>query len=223
MEEIQTLNLDEILDTIVSYDATKPWEVVIYQFILYCFRNFCLQRILKSFDTAQLPDIDWDTIYELCEKYCDPSFKPHLIDFFTPAHFQQIEDTELIEIFLHEFTTSLDNLLVKEDTILQESFVKFLDETIFIYFKNLLKDSELYIFPETIDDTMNIDIYMKFRTKEFDFISKGMQYEVINDIIEFTKESSKKSLGHALRLKKFGFSKTLKHKKISQSKTLRNK
>ena len=91
------------------------------------------------------------------------------------------------------------------------------------YFKNLLKDSELYIFPETIDDTMNIDIYMKFRTKEFDFISKGMQYEVINDIIEFTKESSKKSLGHALRLKKFGFSKTLKHKKISQSKTLRNK
>ena len=166
-----------------------------------------------------------DDIYELCEKYSDSRFKQYLIDFFTPSHFEQIEDIELLEVFLKNFTTALDNLIIKEDSHTQDIFVKFLDETIFEYFNTLLKDSELYIFPQTIEDTLNIDNYMKFRAKEFEFVSKGLQYEVIHDIIEFTKERSKKSVAHALRLKKFGFSKTLKHKKQSQSKlqTLRNK
>jgi hypothetical protein len=224
-EENTTLELNDILDTIVSYDITKPWEVIIYQFIFYCFRNFCLKRIMASFDISnnitQTIGFDWDNLYDLCFGYCDPNFKQYLIDFFEPVHFEQIEDPELLEIFFKNFTISLDVIIEKDNEVEQERFVKFLDETVFEYFKNLLSKSELYIFPENIDDGLNEDIYRAFRAKELDFINNPFEFDTIENVSEFS--NPKKSIGHALRLKKTGFNRTLKAPKISHSKTLKNK
>jgi hypothetical protein len=224
-EENHTLELDDILDTIVSYDATKPWEVIIYQFILYCFRNFCLKRLYTTFDISsnitQTVGFDWDNLYDLCFTYCDPVFKQYLVDFFEPTHFEQIEDPELLEVFFKNFTISLDAVIEKDDEQEQERFVKFLDETIFEYFKNLLKSSELYIFPENIDDCINEERYRTFRAKELEFLYKPVDYDTVENVTEFS--NPKKSIGHALRLKKTGFNRTLKASKVSQSKTLKNK
>ena len=224
-EENHTLELDDILDTIVSYDVTKPWEVIIYQFILYCFRNFCLKRLYTTFDISsnitQTIGFDWDNLYELCFNYCDPEFKQYLVDFFDPTHFEQIEDPELLEVFFKNFTISLDAVIEKNDEQEQERFVKFLDETVFEYFNNLLKNSELYIFPENIDDGINEERYRVFRAKELEFLYKPVDYDTVENVTEFS--NPKKSIAHALRLKKTGFNRTLKAPKVSQSKTLKNK
>ena len=224
-EENHTLELNDILDTIVSYDVTKPWEVIIYQFILYCFRSFCLKRLYTTFDISnnitQTIGFDWDNLYELCFNYCDPEFKQYLVDFFDPTHFEQIEDPELLEVFFKNFTISLDAVIEKNDEQEQERFVKFLDETVFEYFNNLLKNSELYIFPENIDDGINEERYRVFRAKELEFLYKPLEFESVENVTEFS--NPKKSIGHALRLKKTGFNRTLKAPRVSQSKTLKNK
>jgi len=225
MEEQASLELNDILDTIVSYDVTKPWEVIIYQFAFYCFRNFCLKRIMTSFDISsnitQTLGFDYDNLYELCFSYCDPNFKQYLADFFEPSHFEQVEDPELLEIFFKNFTISLDAVIEKNDEAEQERFVNFLDETVFEYFKNLLNTSELYIFPENIDDGIHEERYKAFRSKEIEFVKEQLEFDSIENVIEFT--NPKKSIAHALRLKKTGLNKTLKHLKITHSKTLKNK
>ena len=224
-EEITSLELNDILDTIVSYDVTKPWEVIIYQFIFYCFRNFILKRIVNSFDISnnltETLGFDWDDLYDLCFTYCDPNMKQYLVDFFEPIHFEQIEDPELLEVFFKNFTISLDVIIEKDNEEKQEKFIKFLDETLFVYFKNLLNGSELYIFPENVDDSINEDVYRIFRAKEIEFIHKEIEVEAIENIKEFS--NPKKSIAHALRLKKSGLNKTLKAPKTTQSKTLKNR
>jgi len=224
-EEAHTLELDDILDTIVSYDVTKPWEVIIYQFIFYCFRNFCLKRLYTTFDISnnitETIGFDWSDLYDLCFNYCDPAFKQYLVDLFDESHFEQIEDPELLEVFFKNFTISLDAVIEKDDEAEQERFVKFLDETMFEYFNNLLNGSELYIFPENIDDGINEERYRIFRAKELEFLYKPLQYDTVENVTEFS--NPKKSIGHALRLKKTGFNRTLKNPKVSQSKTLKNK
>lgn len=221
--QITSFELDDILDTIISYDVTKPWEVINYQVFFYSFRNFILKRIMNSFDISnnitETLGFDWDNLYDLCLNYCDTNFKQYLVDFFEPIHFEQIEDPELVEVFFKNFTISLDTIIEKEDNVEQERFIKFLDETLFNYFNKLLTDSELYIFPKAIDDDMQEDVYREFRKSELESLYKDIEYDNVENVSEFSLP--KKSIGHALRLKKSGFSKTLKAPKISHSKTLK--
>lgn len=215
------MDLDEILDTIISYDPTKPWEAIINQFIFYCFRNCCLKRVIDSFDiseniTETLP-LEWDTLYDLCEAYCDTSFKQYLEDFFDPDHYSQIEDPELLEIFCKNFIASLDIVLTKN--IRENDFIKFLDETLFSYFNDLFHDTELYIFPISIENTLNEEVYKKFREREMDFVQEP-QYEVVHEAIELNKEHYKKrSMAHMMQVKRNGFLKTLRYFKPSLHKT----
>lgn len=209
------MELYEILDTIVSYDSTKPWEVIIYQVVFYCLRNFCVQRVIQSFDNT-ICDVDWDNIYQLCQQYCDPKFKQYLAEIFDPEHFQQIEDVELLEIFCKRFIESLD-IVIKNDT-LENEFIVFLDETLFEYFAKVLASSETYIFPRTIDDILNEEIYLQFYNKYKDVDPSS--YTIINEPIETdTDFYKKKSLSHALKLKKNRFLKSLKHSRASLTHT----
>jgi len=215
------MDLDEILDTIISYDPTKPWEAVIHQFIFYCFRNCCLKRVINSFDiseniTETLP-LDWDSLYELCEAYCDKEFKPYLEDFFDPEHYSQIEDPELLEIFFKNFIRSLDTIII--NNVYENDFIKFIDITLFNYFSDLFNNTELYIFPLTVDDVLDIEVYKKFREKEMVFVQE-MQYDVVHEPIELNKEHYKKrSMAHMMQVKRNGFFKTLRYSKASLYKT----
>ena len=208
------MELYEILDTIVSYDSTKPWEVIIYQVVFYCLRNFCVQRVIQSFDNT-FTEINWDNVYELSQKYCDPTFKQYLPDIFDPDHFNQINDVELLDIFCKRFVESLD-IVIKNDT-LENEFIIFLDETLFEYFAKILETSETYIFPRTIDNILNVDTYLLFYNK---YKNGRESYNIINEPIEIDKDFyKKKSLSHALILKKNRFLKSLKHSRASLTHT----
>ena len=225
-EKEDLMNLDEVLETIITYDATKPWDIVICQFIFYCFRNFCLQRIIKSVDISEnlteTIGFDWTNLYEMCGRYCDEEFKKYLNDFFTPTHLVQVEDIELIEIFCKNFTVSLDALVEHEDTELIDKFIVFLDETLFEYFAEILKDNELYFFPKTIDDPLNEQLYRAFRDKEIESETTGVTISSIDELDDNKLGYSKKSIKYALRLKKLALNKTQKHVKITKTKTRRS-
>ena len=219
------MELKEILDIIVSYDPTKPWEIIIYQYIFSSLRNCCLDRIVKSFDVrTDITDtigFDWDDLYELCYKYGDPHFKEYINDFFDPEHYSSVEDSELLEIFCKNFIRSLD--VVITNGILENDFITFLDETIFTYFATTLKDTDLHIFPKTIDDLLDEEVYKTFRAKEIGFIN-DVDYEIIYEPVEINTEFYKKrSITHLLHIKKTGLYKSLKRKHVSLTNTRRNK
>ena len=73
-----------------------------------------------------------------------------------------------------------------------------------------------------MDGILNEEKYKIFKAKEFE-LKKALEYEIINDTIEFTKTESKKSIGYALKVKKLGLIKTIKHKKSCLTKTLKHK
>lgn len=210
------MDLDEILDTIVSYDPTKKWEVLIYQLVFSSLRNFCIKRVIN--DT----EVDWDNLYELCQ-HCDPSFKKHLIDLFDPEHFNEIEDVELLEVFCKQFIESLDVIIQNE--LLENEFIHFLDVTLFEYFAKVLDGTDVYIFPRNIDDTLHEDVFLAFKgsSSSQPSLLLSEQYELLDEIDVDTEYFKKKSLSHALSLKKTGFLKTLKHTRVSLTNTRKNR
>lgn len=206
------MELNEILDTIVSYNIAKPWEIMIYQYVFYALRSCSLEHVIE-------PQDPWDSLYDLCEIYGDPNFKKYIHDFFDEDHLNQVEDKELLEIFCKKFLISLNEVL---DDTYENDFIIFLDVTIFEYFTNLLDGSEYHIFPKTIEDTLNEEVYVQFRTKELEFKNKEESYEVIDEPIEVDKDYYKKNtMAHALRMKKKGFAKTKRISKTSLTHTRR--
>jgi uncharacterized protein YozE (UPF0346 family) len=205
------MELNEILDTIVSYNIAKPWEIMIYQYVFYALRCCSLEQVLE-------PQDPWDSLYELCEIYGDPNFKKYIHDFFDEDNFNQVEDKELLEIFCKKFLLSLNDVI--KSVSYENDFITFLDVTIFEYFTKLLGHSEYHIFPKTIDDTLNEEVFRIFREKELAFRKEEENYEVIHEPIEVNKDYYKKmSMAHAIRKKKIGFAKTKRLSKTSLTHT----
>lgn len=213
------MELYEILDTIVHYDKEKPWEVIIHQVLFYCLRVFCLKRVIESYEDAS-PEIDWENIFELCRQHCDPSFQKHLNEIFDPEHFNQIEDVELLDIFCKRFIESLD-VVIKND-ILDNEFIQFLDVTLFEYFAKTLDGTDVYIFPRNIEDTLQENVLVAFIEK----LRKPDNDDLLNSIniihtpTELNTEFYKKNtLAHAVKVKRHGILKTLKHNHTSLTQT----
>ena len=62
-------------DTIFTYDETNPWAIIIPQVVFYCFRNYCVSRIMNSYEIneniSEKLGINWNTLFELCSQNCD--------------------------------------------------------------------------------------------------------------------------------------------------------
>jgi hypothetical protein len=212
------MDFNDILDTIFTYDETKPWAIVIPQVVFYCFRNYCVKRIIDSYElTNNISDtlgISWTNLYELCNQHCDGSFKMYLPDLFEPSTFEQFEDVELLEIFFKNFIQSLDILLEKGDETKEELFSNFLDKEIFTFFFKNIEDKKFYIFPTDIDNELNVETYLKLRET---VITNTLiiEFEDINE-----KEISQ--LEPPGKIKTHSALKALLHKRRIKGKTYRN-
>ena len=167
------MDFNDILDTIFTYDETKPWGILIPQVILYCFRNYCVKRIMDSYEIneniSETLGINWTSLYELCSQNCDASFKTYLPDFFEPASYEQFEDGDgdLLEIFFKNFIKSLDTILetnaTKEYEEKEELFINFLDNDIFVFFFKNINDKKFYIFPKDTESELNVELFLQLR------------------------------------------------------------
>ena len=184
------MDLNVILQTIVEYDEKKPWSILFCQLAFSSFRNYSLEYIedILDDDTSS----SWDTLEDLCNEYCDPAFKPYIVDFFRPEHYEQYDEYELYEEFFRAFLKSLD-LLIK-DPKYEETVVNFFDYNMFVFFEILLDETDYYIFPKLAEEELNIEKYLEIRQRLLEEEDMGLEQVPIEEIQEqdvFDKSRSK--------------------------------
>ena len=127
----------------------EPWEALIPQILVWCFRRFCIQKLISSEGTLQ--DSLWEDHIELVQRYCPRGLENASLEWMTPENIQTVSSplSQYNEFFL-EFSRNLDSYIEKEDYSRQDTMSEFLDSTICTIFSDWLKDSPFSIFPMDI-------------------------------------------------------------------------
>lgn len=201
------MDFKELFETVFTYDEKKPWSILIPQLLFYCFRNYCLKRIVNDISSNT---VEWNSLYELCTMNSDDNFRLYIPDFFEPSVFEHVEDPELIQIFFKNFIISFNLLLQNQSNTLEEQFIKFLDKDIFDFFNEIVINKEFLIFPTSVDDELDEQKYLKLRSTVLNY-SLEIYYEQFdqNDPIKKLEVNTVK--------------KALTYKRNLQNRTLRNK
>jgi len=205
------MDLTDILETLVELDTTKPWNIIINQVAFDCYRKFCLDYIQEEDLVLRDKCKEWNSIYELCEKYVDDSFKPYLDEIFSAEHLEEFENSDICLVFFKKFIATLD-ILIENDSENETKITDFLDYNIFKYFEIMLSDDlQYYIFPKTFEDDLNVKAYEEFKifienAPVTPAVPLAVVSEVINEPIE--KQEPKevtKSISKALLFRRKTF------------------
>ena len=123
-----------------------PWPALIPQVLVWCFRRFCIEKIVSS--GGNLVDSLWDDHLELVHMYCPKGLEAASTEWFTPDNIETLYSPldEYNEYFV-EFIHELDSAISNEDYERQDALSGFLDANICNIFKEWLQDSPFIIFP----------------------------------------------------------------------------
>jgi hypothetical protein len=123
-----------------------PWPALIPQVLVWCFRRFCIEKIVSS--GGNLVDSLWDDHLELVHMYCPKGLEAASTEWFTPDNIETLYSPldEYNDYFV-EFIHELDSAISNEDYERQDALSGFLDADICNIFKRWLQDSPFIIFP----------------------------------------------------------------------------
>ena len=123
-----------------------PWPALIQQVLVWCFRRFCIEKIVSS--GGNLVDSLWDDHLELVHMYCPKGLEAASTEWFTPENIETLYNPldEYNDYFV-EFIHELDSAISNEDYERQDVLSGFLDADICNIFKEWLGDSPFIIFP----------------------------------------------------------------------------
>jgi hypothetical protein len=123
-----------------------PWPALIPQVLVWCFRRFCIEKIVSS--GGNLVDSLWDDHLELVHMYCPKGLEAASTEWFTPDNIDTVYSPldEYNDYFV-EFIRELDSAISNEDYERQDVLSGFLDADICNIFKEWLEDSPFIIFP----------------------------------------------------------------------------
>lgn len=209
------MDFKELFETIFTYDEEKPWSILIPQLLFYCFRNYCVKRVVNDITSN---DIEWTNLYELCNMNCDPNFKLYIPDFFEPTVFEHIDDSELIEIFFKNFIISFNQILLNDNPELEKKFTQFLDKDLFIFFNNIITNKEYLIFPTDVEGELNEKKYLILRETKLNY-SLEIDSEQLQENTNNYEKKENISLEKALLIKKNLRRKTFRNKNTPLNKT----
>lgn len=201
------MDFKELFETVFTYEEEKPWSILIPQLLFYCFRNYCLKKVVNDISSNE---VEWDSLYELCTMNCDENFKLYIPDFFEPNVFEHVEDPELIELFFKNFIVSFNIILLNPDDELEDKFTKFLDKDLFMFFNDIIINKEYLIFPTDVEGELDDQKYLHLRSTKLNY-SLEIHTEELNNPI--SNEKPKINTLH----------KALVYKKNLQNRTLRKK
>ena len=208
------MDFKELFETVFTYEEEKPWSILIPQLLFYCFRNYCLKKVINDISSNE---VEWDSLYELCTMNCDPNFKLYIPDFFEPNVFEHVEDPELIELFFKNFIISFNIILLNPDDELEEKFTKFLDKDLFIFFNDTIINKEYLIFPTSVEDELDDKKYLHLRSTKLNY-----SLEISTEELNTSSRDEKlkiNTLHKALVYKKNLQNRTLRKKKLPISQT----
>jgi len=133
---------------------THPWAALIPQILLWCFRRFCVKKLML-FDGGLRESLCED-ILDLVHAYCPRGLEMVSIEWFTPENIEHVSSTlEEYMAYMDRFCKYLDDSIHESDYDAQDTLSEFLDASIAIIIREWLDAKHLpfFIFPtETESD-----------------------------------------------------------------------
>lgn len=139
-------NPTERIYELLGPQPNKPWAALIPQILIWCFRRFCIEKLI-AFD-ATLYDSIWEDHIELVQRYCPKGLEDVTIDWMTEENIQQVHSPlEEYNRYFTDFIIQLDAVVLSDDYEIQDTLSEFLDSKISGIMTNWLKGSPFLIFP----------------------------------------------------------------------------
>ena len=208
------MDFKELFETVFTYEEEKPWSILIPQLLFYCFRNYCLKKVVNDISSNE---VEWDSLYELCTMNCDENFKLYIPDFFEPNVFEHVEDPELIELFFKKFIVSFNIILLNPSDELEEKFTQFLDKDLFTFFNDIIINKEYLIFPTSVDGELDDQKYLHLRSTKLNYSLEIHTEQLENSASNIKPEVN--SIHKAFIYKKNLQNRTLRKKQLPISQT----
>jgi hypothetical protein len=211
------MDLNEYLETIVEFDTTNPWGIILTQVVFDSFRKYAIDYIQEPKEKV------FDSLYEIVTEYIDEPFKKYIDEIFHDEHFEQFEMRDLCLEFFKHFIKCLDSI-IKGETINEDVITDFLDYNIYKYFEIFLSNNkEFWFFPYDYEGELNLDVYETLRLKLIK-PTKVIESELINTPIVQIEQTPVKSLTRAIVKKKHRLTKKINSfKACLKTRKLRNK
>jgi len=146
------------LKELLGPPGNHPWAVLIPQILLWCFRRFCIDKIVS----AQLPIIEsmWSDYIELLVQYSPKGLETVASDWASPTNIKHLV-TPISEFnrFFTDFITTMDTCLLNDDVETQDILSEFIDTQMSTIISDWVTEEyrELFIFPvqECEDDSIS--------------------------------------------------------------------
>jgi hypothetical protein len=164
------------LQTLLGPSPTEPWSALIPQILLWCFRRFCIQKLIES--EGVLSESLWDDHYHLVNMYCPKGLESTSISWLTPENMEAMySPSEEYNKFFIEFIEYFDLVIASEEYEMQDVLSGFLDTEICVIVNTWLDGSPFSIFPMDIseEDTFTEDKFTSLINALLSHVSAGKE------------------------------------------------
>ena len=168
------------LQTLLGPSPTEPWSALIPQILLWCFRRFCIQKLIES--EGVLSESLWDDHYHLVNMYCPKGLESTSISWLTPENMEAMySPSEEYNKFFIEFIEYFDLVIASEEYEMQDVLSGFLDTEICVIVNTWLDGSPFSIFPMDIseEDTFTEDKFTSLINALLSHVSAGKEEEEV--------------------------------------------
>ena len=163
------------LKTLLGDKPNHPWGALIPQVLLWCFRRFCIQKLIEISDLLLLEQL-WDDHLDLIHQHAPKGLESVSASWFTPENIEHVHSSlEEYNRFFMEVLVAIDNAVRESDSDAENSIAEFLDVDI----KNVVRDwlgeeyTSFLIFPmdDDADDEFTDDQFNKLLDALMSFMS----------------------------------------------------
>ena len=142
------------LTDLLGPKPSHPWAALIPQILIWCFRRFCVQKLM-DISGVSLTEQVWEDHNELLYQYAPRGLETLSQDWFTPENIEYLHSSvsDYNRFFL-DCLDEIDSALLSGDEYAQEKMCQFLDEDVPLALHDWLgkEFSDFYIFPCTEED-----------------------------------------------------------------------
>jgi hypothetical protein len=142
------------LRALLGPNPNNPWEALLPQLLLWCFRRFCVEKLLTLGDALLLEQV-WDDHFDLVRNYAPRGLQNVGPAWLLPDHLATMHSTEEdFNQFFLDVLEAIDIALAEEDEAAQGSLSDMLDRGFREAVVDWLDDAEnpLLIYPLSADD-----------------------------------------------------------------------
>jgi hypothetical protein len=124
------------LKALLGDKPNHPWGALIPQVLLWCFRRFCIQKLIETSELLLLEQL-WDDHLDLIHQHAPKGLESVSASWFTPENIEHVHSSlEEYNRFFMEVLVAIDNAVRESDSDAENTIAEFLDVDI----KHAVKD-----------------------------------------------------------------------------------